>query len=274
MKLSRAFLIFFCAIPAAYSATVTNITFDNASDLANNFRQTQAAGTANGLVTGGYVDIAAAGSPTAYVAVYDTTPGNAADPAVTFDGAFTVTLSVSAAEANSSFGIYLYESGTSNNLLMIFNLDSSIVSAGNELIRFWRDAANVGAGDVGTIYGAGAVTGTNGAFDATSSGYHTNATVRGDATVDTTSPYTFYNLTLDYDPTGRTMKATVGNFSSTLAIPVGDVIVNPSIALRINDTSTGAGSAKFDNFSVIPEPSSSLLLLGGAGMLAIRRRRA
>ena len=274
MKLRRAFLIFFCAIPAAYSATVTNITFDNASDLANNFRQTQAAGTSNATVTNGYVDVAAAGSVTAYVGVYDTTPGNPSDAAVTFDGAFTVSLSVSAAEANTSFGIYLYESGTSNNLLMIFNLDSSIGNVGNELFRFWKDATSVGTGDTGTIYGSSAVTGTNGTFDGTSNGYYSNAAVRGDAAVDGTSPYTFYNLTLDYDPTARTMKGTVGNFSSTLSIPVGDVIVNPSIALRVNDASTGAGSAKFDNFSVIPEPSSSLLLLGGAGMLAIRRRRA
>ena len=92
----------------------------------------------------------------------------------------------------------------------------------------------------------------------------------------------------DIDPT-FTLLQTFSNNNNSTPPPIGPVdLTNKSITFNgVNtvtfrlvtfDDNTSPGVAQFDNIvvsgSVIPEPSTALLLLGGFGALALLRRRA
>jgi hypothetical protein len=257
--------------------TAGPFNFDTSAELSDNFRATAGSGFASVVSVGAqsFVEVSATAS-NPWIGVFDTTPLNAADAAQTFSGPITLTLDVSAAPASASFGIFLFDAGnSSNNLLTIFNLDSTAGATGNEQIRFWRDTA-INSGAVANQYtvASGLFTGTNGATDATTNSWVTSAAVRGDATVDTTSPFNFYTLTFTYDPVAATLRLASPSFSATLNIPGADLISNPAIALRVNDpTLNDANSVRIDNFAVVPEPVAASLF-GFAGVaLALRRPR-
>lgn len=285
MHLSRIFplvvLSLSAAVVPAWSQIVGPLTFDSAADLTDNFRNIQLPGS-TGQVTvatdGGnsYLDVAAGTSSIAWVAAYDTTPAVAGDAHQTFSGDFTVSFGISSAHANASFGFYLVDPlNSGNNLLTLFNLDSTAGTAGNEQIRFWRDTANLTAGDTGTIYASG-ISGTEGSFHFPTNSWITSASVAGNVVASATSPYTFYPVSFTYSPSSSQLTVTQGSFSSTLAIPAADVIANPRLLLRVNDPSLAAGSVKIDNFTVttIPEPASAVLAgLSALGLGMMRRRR-
>lgn len=252
------------------------LDFETAGQLGANFRATlNGPNAAEFTDSGGYVGVN--GPQTAWIGIFDTTPGNSADAAQTFAGPIQIHLDISASFANASFGIFLFDGSNpnGNNLLALLNVNSAIGGTNTEQIRFWRDVALNGSG-VANPFNTSAITGTNGFADIGS-----NSWISSDSSglvIDTSAPFTFSALDFLYDPTARTLGVSAGNFSATLTIPVGEVITNPGIALRINDPGTAgdAGTQKFDNFTVtaVPEPTTAALLLFGLTALARRRRTA
>ena len=251
------------------------LNFDAPGQLGANFRTLLAPGTGSVTDTAGYV--AVDGPQTAWIGAFDTTPSDST-PATqdTFAGAIKIHIDISAANANASFGIFLFDATTAtspgtNNILALLNLDSSVVSPNTEQIRFWHDTITSGTA-VTNQYITG-ISGTNGSFSS-------NSWVSTAATqdFDISAPFQFLSLDFTYDPTAGTLLVATPNFSATLAIPGADIITNPGIALRINDPGTvgDTGTQKFDNFTVtnVPEPTAATLLLAGLGLGARRRRRA
>jgi hypothetical protein len=264
--------------PVIHAQSVNPLNFETAGQLSSNFRPilngTTASEGSDG--TNGFVQVLGGTNTTPWIGIYDTTPGDAGDPAQTFSGPFTLRIDISGANTNSSFGLFLFDSANqANNLLTIFNIDNNTVAAGNEQIRFWRDTSMVSSA-VTNAYTTSAFTGTNGTADAGTNSWITTAAIRGNEVIDTTSPFTFYTLDFTYDPGASTLQVSTGSFSATLTVPAADLIANPAVAVRINDAVVDASNtAKFDNFAVVPEPGSITLLgLSALGMMTVRRRQA
>ena len=247
------------------------LDFETAGQLGANFRATLNGGNASQATdSGGYV--ALNGSQNAWIGIYDTTPGNNADASQTFAGKITIHLDISAANATASFGIFLFDDSnrSGNNLLTILNVDTA-PGGTTEQIRFWKDSTLTDLA-VTNLYSSTFISGTNGSADAGTNSWLSNAGSSGQ-TIDTTAPFTFTSLDFTYDPAAGTLLVATPNFSATLAIPGADIITNPGIAIRINDPGTDAGTQKFDNFGVVPEPGTAALLLIGLGICARRRRK-
>jgi hypothetical protein len=251
----------------AQAQFVLPLTFDAPGEFSANFRSTANSSTASQVTDAGngFVQVLGGTGTTPWIGIFDTTPGDNSDPAQTFSGDFTVRLDISGANTNSSFGVFFFDPANpgGNNLLAIFNLDSPAGTPGNEQFRFWRDTS-ITTSAVSNIYGTSSFTGTNGAYDATTTSWVTTAANRGDEAIDFTSPFTFYTLDFTYSPSNSTLQVATGSFSATLGV-----------ALRINDAIVDASNtAKFDNFAVIPEPATaSLAGLGALGFALLRRRR-
>ena len=190
------------------------------------------------------------------IAVYDPTPGTV-DAETGFSGAFSVQFDVSAAQASSSFGIYFFDTTvTANNLLALVNLDAN---GTQETVRVFQDRALTDptpGSQIGSTF-----------------------TASSDLNISPDATPVFGTLQLTYTPVvggGATVGVTLGTLSTSFNIAAADTIVNPGIALRINDISSSAGTAKIDNFQVstIPETGVSVLSLGcGILCLLIQRRR-
>ncbi|NJL70290.1 MAG: PEP-CTERM sorting domain-containing protein [Candidatus Competibacteraceae bacterium] len=186
--------------------------------------------------------------------LFDTTPADTtAGTDNTFAGPLTITLDISAVQADSSIGIMFLDGTNTNNLLALFNLDTTGTS---DRIRFFRDG-------IATAVSAGTQIGTtaNGGSGLNISG---------------TDPFTFGTMTVTYTPgtsNDTLLSLTVGTLSHSVSILNTDRIDTPRIGVRLFDPSSAAGSVKFDNFSIVPEPSTVALLLCGLGALAALRRR-
>ncbi|NJK90509.1 MAG: PEP-CTERM sorting domain-containing protein [Blastochloris sp.] len=86
----------------------------------------------------------------------------------------------------------------------------------------------------------------------------------------------FSTLTVNYTPGSSNdtlLSLSMGTLNHSVIIANSEAIANPRIAIRLFDPSTTAGSVKFDNFSVIPEPSTYVMLLLGFVLLLVLRRR-
>jgi hypothetical protein len=278
-KTLSALAILTGSVCALQAQTAGPLDFDTPGQLSGNFRPNFHGAFASEVTAGGqsFVEVSSAGVAEPWIAIYDTTPLDNSDAAQTFSGPFTLTLDITAATPNSSFGVFLFDAVTpGNNLLTIFNLDSSAPTAGsgNEQIRFWRDSG-MATSAVSNIYSTAAFTGTNGLAHVATNSWITDGTAAAGSVTDTSSPYTFYTLTFAYDPIAATLRVASPFFSATLNIPAADVINNPAIALRINDPSVDVlgNNARIDNFAVVPEPMTASLF-GFAGVaLALRRPR-
>src|SRR4051812_41055165 len=102
------------AAPTLYAQVAGPLDFESAGQLSTYFRATLNGGTASEANDGtnGYAQVLAGTGTTPWIGVYDTTPANGADAGQTFSGAFTLHLDISAANSNSSFGIFLFQDGT------------------------------------------------------------------------------------------------------------------------------------------------------------------
>ncbi len=188
--------------------------------------------------------------------LYDTTPTNTSDANQTFAGNLTITMDISAVQADSSFGIHLIDtSNFNNNLLAVFNLDRSSAPTTTDRIRFFKDGG-IATGAAGTLITGGDLSGLSG------------LNVSPEATP------VFGTMTVNYAPTTGIFSLSLGTLSHSVTVDVADRITNPAIAFRLGDSSTTAGSAKIDNFTVVPEPTTFAMLLGGFGLLlGFQRRR-
>jgi len=257
------------------------LDFETAGQLSANFRDSLKGVTtivAQQTDSGGYVSVDA--PQTAWIGIYDTTPLNSSDASQVFGGPIKVHIDVSASVANASFGLFLFDSTnpspSTKNLLALLNVDSALGSNTAEQIRFWKNTSTTSTA-VTNQYDLTAISGTNGSTDSGTKSWFSNAGSSGE-TISTSPLYTFTSLDFIYDPTALTLSVATPNFSATLAIPAGDVINNPAIALRINDPGTAGTTStqKIDDFSVtaVPEPGTATLLLVGLAACTRRRRKA
>ncbi len=82
---------------------------------------------------------------------------------------------------------------------------------------------------------------------------------------------TVYSLTLSYDFGASQASLAVSGIGSVTATDTAAAITRiDSFAFR---QTTSTGDQFIDNLTVVPEPTTGVMLLGGAGMLALLRRR-
>jgi len=251
-------------VPA--SLPVGPITFENATDYADNFREYYDNGDRLGQTTNGaandYLAQTAGTSNDNGIAVYDTTAADGTTTQHVFSSPFQVQFDARAAQATSSVGVFLMDpTNEGNNILALLNIDANVTS---DRIRFFRDAPlasnKTGPGTQVNITSSsgGTVTGGN-QFDG-ESGVNVNQ-------------FGAFVLTYSLSGADATVSLMFGNISAT-AVYTGQGIATPEIALRMFDVNTTAGTTDVDNFSVVPEPGAAgVIALMAMGGLARRRRR-
>lgn len=274
-----ALLIPCLALATAANAATISFDFETSNQFSDNFRvargtagsnigQTSTAG--NDYMWGGMIS-----GTQNVVAVYDTTPGNAADTLPSFAGPLTIDFKVATANAAQIVGLYILDSTNVNNSLSVrLNITAT---GSSERISFAKDGnLSTGSGAVAYSNTTG-FSGTGGAFNTTTS-YQVNSNI---AHSPEATPV-FYGLTATYTPgtnDDTTLTLTYGtSFSATVTVANADRIDNPTLGFFISNYTVNT-TTKIDDiaitYSTIPEPSSYALLLGAfsAGLFVFQRKR-
>jgi hypothetical protein len=266
------------SLPSAMGQLAGPLDFETGTQLSGNFRATVNGSTASQASDGanGFISVNGGTGTTPWIGIYDTTPGDSTDVSQTFGGPIKVHFDISAANSNASFGIFLFDDANrnGNNILALLNVDTTVGGTGTEQIRFWKDTS-ITTSAVSNPYSTSQFTGTNGSANAGTSSWISDVTASSAMSIDTDAPFTFYSLDFIYDPSAMTLTVATAAFSATLAIPAADIINNPGVALRINDSAVNdPNTQKVDNFLVaVPEPGSAAVVALASLALAMTRRR-
>lgn len=261
------FLLLFLANTAGAQVL---IDFQTAGQFANNFRKVtsnsdSAAQTANAFPANNYLRYDRTTTTSNVLAyMYDTTPGDttvATQSVFSTATALTVSYGLRATSATSSFGIYFADpNDINNNLLVLFNLDSS---GSTDQFRFFRDGAMSSAG-VGTQVGLS---------QSGSTGFNAGTITPA------TTPFAPLSATLTVAGTTPTLSLTVGSQTFSQTFSAGDFNFsggNTTVIVRMFDPNPATNTPMdIDDFQIVsvPEPSSGILLLSAAGLWAVVRRK-
>lgn len=239
---------------SAHAATL--LDFETAGQYANNFRKLTGTGTPTQTGPTADNDFVAMTGTSNLVAVYDTTPADAAQKnvfAVSQAAPVTFSADLTFTTGTSSFGVYFVDpSDESKGYLALLNFNQS---GTNELIRFSTDAVPNTNGAGTLINGSPAATNIVVGF------IPTNAT---------------FSYAID-ESNHPVLSVTVGSFTSSATFS-GITTPLTSVELAVRNSVQNGGENDFDNVSlpdstVVPEPTSLALLGLGAGALLRRRRR-
>lgn len=254
----RSLLVLGLSAGFSHAAWV-NVDFNGGAELATLFRDTSSlpfgghTTQANGYVQADHT-VSIAWSHYHDTVIYDTTPAGSGQQNL-FSGEVTILLDARAVQAGSSIGFFIINpSETGNQQLFFMNWDANGV---NERFRLSTDTSLTQPAINTTIYDQVADTGLSagsGVFNTISLRYWEGA------------------------PGVAFMNFTAGSFS-TGDVSLGENSFLPfyEIGIRAYDGVDGtgpgeAGGVDYDNFVVIPEPGTAILLLA-SGFLSRRRRR-
>lgn len=241
------------------NAALVDINFNGGTEFADNFRDTSFrpfvghTTQANGYVSADHT-VTEAALHYQDTVIYDTTPADSVQQNL-FSGDVSIFLDVRAAQAGSSIGFTIINpSETGGQQTFFFNWDTD--SGPNELFRVTTDTNLTEPGINTTVYSQQSDSGL-----LAGSGLFTTISLRY----------------WEGSPGVAFMNFTAGSFNSgDVSLGAGSYLPSFQIGIRAYDGVDGSavgqiGGVDYDNFRVIPEPGSAILLAVSA--LGVMRRR-